>query len=77
VCTLTERDHAQVPLLERWLGNLLARQFEGRHIKGVAKSVTKQRVESQFDLELRSAVMKDILDMMPEVCRACVRVRAR
>jgi hypothetical protein len=31
-----------VPLLERWLGNLLARQFEGRHSKGVAKSVTKQ-----------------------------------
>jgi hypothetical protein len=31
-----------VPLLERWLGNLLARQFEGRHSKGVAKGVTKQ-----------------------------------
>ena len=42
-----------VPLLERWLGNLLARQFEGRHSKGVAKTVTKQRVESHFDLELR------------------------
>ena len=24
-----------VPLLERWLGNLLARQFEGRHNKGI------------------------------------------
>lgn len=33
-----------VPLLERWLGNLLARQFEGRNSKGVAKTVTKQRV---------------------------------
>ena len=22
-----------VPLLERWLGNLLARQFEGRYVK--------------------------------------------
>lgn len=54
------------PLLERWLGNLLARQFEGRHSKGVAKTVTKQRVESHFDLELRAAVMHDILDMMPE-----------
>ena len=42
-----------VPLLERWLGNLLARQFEGRHSKGIAKTVTKQRVESHFDLELR------------------------
>eukprot|EP00388_Colpodella_angusta_P001693 GDKJ01005198.1.p1 GENE.GDKJ01005198.1~~GDKJ01005198.1.p1 ORF type:complete len:1781 (+),score=460.13 GDKJ01005198.1:1-5343(+) len=53
------------PLLERWLGNLLARQFEGRVSKGIAKTVTKQRVESHFDLELRSAVMLDIQDMMP------------
>ncbi|ELR20686.1 PremRNA processing splicing factor 8, putative [Acanthamoeba castellanii str. Neff] len=59
-----------VPLLERWLGNLLARQFEGRHSKGIAKTVTKQRVESHFDLELRAAVMHDILDMMPEGIRA-------
>lgn len=55
-----------VPLLERWLGNLLARQFEGRQSKAVAKTVTKQRIESHFDLELRAAVMHDILDMMPE-----------
>eukprot|EP00898_Chlorokybus_atmophyticus_P000280 jgi/Chlat1/1252/Chrsp115S01693 len=55
-----------VPLLERWLGNLLARQFEGRQSKAVAKTVTKQRVESHYDLELRAAVMHDILDMMPE-----------
>lgn len=27
--------------------------------------MTKQRVESHFDLELRAAVMHDILDMMP------------
>ena len=33
-----------VPLLERWLGNLLARQFEGRQNKGIAKTVTKQRI---------------------------------
>ncbi|KAJ0402534.1 hypothetical protein P43SY_000797 [Pythium insidiosum] len=59
-----------IPLLERWLGNLLARQFEGRHSKGIAKTVTKQRVESHFDLELRAAVMHDILDMMPEGVKA-------
>ncbi|XP_004343829.2 pre-mRNA splicing factor prp8 [Capsaspora owczarzaki ATCC 30864] len=58
-----------VPLLERWLGNLLARQFEGRLHKGVALTVTKQRVESHFDLELRASVMHDILDMMPEGIR--------
>lgn len=56
--------------MERWLGNLLARQFEGRHSKGIAKTVTKQRVESNFDLELRAAVMKDIKDMMPESVKA-------
>lgn len=54
------------PLMERWLGNLLARQFEGRHSKAQAKNVTKQRVESHFDLELRASVMHDILDMMPQ-----------
>ena len=45
---------------------MLARQFEGRNSKGIAKTVTKQRVESHYDLELRAAVMHDILDMMPE-----------
>lgn len=59
-----------VPLLERWLGNLLARQFEGRQNKAVAKTVTKQRIESNYDLELRAAVIHDILDMMPEGVRA-------
>ena len=58
------------PLIERWLGNLLARQFEGRHSKGIAKNITKQRVESHFDLELRAAVMLDILDAMPSGIRA-------
>jgi len=58
-----------IPLLERWLGNLLARQFEGRKSKGIAKSVTKQRVESHYDLELRIAVLHDIQDMMPEGIR--------
>ncbi|RLV89289.1 Pre-mRNA-splicing factor 8 [Spathaspora sp. JA1] len=55
-----------VPLLERWLGNLIARQFEGRRANDVAKTITKQRVDSYYDLELRSQVMHDILDMIPE-----------
>jgi pre-mRNA-processing factor 8 len=59
-----------VPLLERWLGNLLARQFEGRQTKAVASTVSKQRVESHFDLELRAAVMHDIIDSMPEGLKA-------
>lgn len=59
-----------IPIMERWLTNLLARQFEGRHSKNIAKTVTKQRTESQFDLEMRGAIMKDITDMMPEGVRA-------
>jgi pre-mRNA-processing factor 8 len=55
-----------VPLLERWLGNLLARQFEGRRSNDVAKTITKQRVDSYYDLELRAQVMHDILDMIPD-----------
>ena len=48
------------------LGNLLARQFEGRNTKGIAKTDMEQRVESHYDLELHAAVMHDILDMMPK-----------
>ncbi|EFA79942.1 pre-mRNA processing factor 8 [Heterostelium album PN500] len=54
-----------VPLLERWIGNLLARQFEGRQ-NDTVKTQTKQRVESDHDVKLRAAVVIDILDMMPE-----------
>lgn len=36
------------------------------HFVWVYVQVTKQRIESHFDLELRAAVMHDILDMMPE-----------
>lgn len=58
-----------IPILERWLGNLLARQFEGRQSKEVAKTITKQRVDSYYDLELRASVMRDIMDMIPEGIR--------
>lgn len=55
-----------IPLLERWLGNLLVRQFEGRRSNDVVKTITKQRVDSYYDLELRAQVMHDILDMIPD-----------
>ena len=38
--------------------------------------MTKQRIESHFDLELRAAVMHDILDMMPEVGRVVSQLPA-
>lgn len=59
-----------VPLLETWLGNLLARNFEGRQTKGMASTVTKQRNESHFDLELKASVMHDIIDSMPDGIKA-------
>lgn len=59
-----------IPLLERWLGNLVTRQFEGRVSKGISKTVTKQRIDSNYDLELRAQVLHEILDMMPEALRA-------
>ncbi|CAI5756086.1 unnamed protein product [Candida verbasci] len=55
-----------IPLLERWLGNLIARQFEGRRQNDIAKTITKQRIDSYYDIELRAQVMHDILDMIPE-----------
>jgi hypothetical protein len=33
-----------VPLLERWLGNLLARQFEGRHNKGLSDVIASHTI---------------------------------
>lgn len=57
-----------IPLLERWLGNLLTRQFEGRTTE-IVKSTTKQRSDAYYDLELRASVMNDILDMIPEGIR--------
>ena len=52
-----------VPLLEHGLGNLLARWFEGHNSNGIVKTVTKQHVECHYDLELRTAVMHNILDV--------------
>ncbi|QGN13893.1 pre-mRNA-splicing factor 8 [Kluyveromyces marxianus] len=54
-----------IPILERWLGNLLTRQFEGRSTD-VVKTSTKQRLDAYYDLELRASVMNDILDMIPD-----------
>lgn len=58
-----------ISTLERWLGNLITRQFFGRVSKGIAKTVTKQRIDSHYDLELRAAVLQDVLDVMPEQLR--------
>ncbi|MCH0629904.1 hypothetical protein JNB11_08040 [Kocuria palustris] len=59
-----------VPLLERWLGNMINRQFEGRRANDVVKNITKQRVDLYYDLELRAQVLHDILDMVPAELKA-------
>ncbi|KAG0700703.1 NUC071 domain-containing protein [Suillus ampliporus] len=57
-----------VPLLERWLGNLFARQFEEHNSKSIAKTVTRQRVESHYNLELlhQAEQSKTILQHLSE-----------
>jgi len=54
-----------VPLLELWLGNLLIRQFQGREYNKIPKNVTKQRIESHFDLELKALLLQDFLKTFP------------
>ena len=53
------------PLLERWLSNILSRVFEGRQNTKGALQVSKQRIEAQYDLELRASILHDLVDMMP------------
>ena len=36
-----------IPVMERWLGNLLARQFEGRKSKATSKTLTKQTLTDE------------------------------
>uniref|UniRef100_A0A6T6SP05 mRNA splicing factor PRP8 n=1 Tax=Amorphochlora amoebiformis TaxID=1561963 RepID=A0A6T6SP05_9EUKA len=59
-----------VPTLEKWLGNLLIRQFEGRASNKPNKSITKQRIESHFDIELRASVLGEVLDRISPNYRA-------
>mmetsp|Transcript_19339 Transcript_19339/g.27230 ORF Transcript_19339/g.27230 Transcript_19339/m.27230 type:complete len:2264 (-) Transcript_19339:163-6954(-) len=58
-----------IPLLEKWLFNLLSRQFFGRTENKIAKNVTKQRVESHYDLELRASVIHEILSLLPDTTK--------
>ncbi|KAG9389487.1 PROCN (NUC071) domain [Carpediemonas membranifera] len=53
------------PLLERWLGNLLARTFEGRDNSQTGQRVTKQRIEANFDLSLRQQTIVELNSIVP------------
>lgn len=58
-----------VPLLERWLGSRVSREFEGRYAKRNPSTVTKQRIEANYDVELKDAIACDIMSVMPEGVR--------
>eukprot|EP00792_Barthelona_sp_PAP020_P004627 TRINITY_DN2246_c0_g1_i1.p1 TRINITY_DN2246_c0_g1~~TRINITY_DN2246_c0_g1_i1.p1 ORF type:complete len:2283 (-),score=561.88 TRINITY_DN2246_c0_g1_i1:22-6870(-) len=53
------------PLLRKWLGNLISRMFEGRDNFRI-KAVNKQREESNFDIQMRSSLTRELLDILPE-----------
>src|SRR5260370_7635863 len=54
-----------VPLLERWLGNLLARHFEGRNPKGIARTVPKHRFQSHSAPPLPAPPLLNIPYLLP------------
>jgi len=54
-----------IPLLERWLCNLLSRQFQGRQDNKQVAAASKQRVESHYDVELRATVLYEVLEDIP------------
>jgi len=55
-----------MPLLEQWLGNLLNRHFEGREpLRMAQRTVTKQRLESQFDVALRQETIARLRQLLP------------
>jgi len=57
------------PLLENWINNLLFRQFIGRIKHKTAKSLTKQRIESHYDLELRTSIVNEIGSLFPSTIK--------
>ena len=53
-------------LLQNYVSKMLSREFEGRKVQGGAlKRVTKQRVESNYDLELRESISRELEEMLP------------
>ena len=57
------------PWLERCLQNLVTRMYEGRQ-KHVIKKVSRQRIESDYDINLRTALKQAVLELLPEGSKA-------
>lgn len=53
-------------MLENWIGNLIQRQFEGRAGRIEIKSLTKQRSEAYYDLELKTKITHELMSILPD-----------
>ncbi|KAF7684116.1 Pre-mRNA-splicing factor 8 like protein [Astathelohania contejeani] len=53
-----------ISLIENYISNLVTRMNEGREYS--AKGVTKQRIESHYDLEIRNRLISEIKSIIPE-----------
>ncbi|EAN99773.1 PRP8 protein homologue, putative [Trypanosoma cruzi] len=62
------------PLLQRYLGNLTDRVLRGRESKGKydGKRITRQRVETDKDVNIKEAFRRELREMLPEDVRADV-----
>ena len=56
-------------MLQNWIGNLIQRQFEGRLGRSEIKTVTKQRVEAYYDMQLKAKFSDEIKEILPENLR--------
>ncbi|KAG8345580.1 PRO8NT PrP8 N terminal domain [Trypanosoma vivax] len=59
------------PLLQRYLGNLTDRVLRGRESKGKhdGKRITRQRVETDKDVNIKEAFRRELREMLPENVR--------
>lgn len=57
------------PLLQRYLGNLVNRMFEGRKHKVTTKKITRQRIESDKDVNIKDEFRRELVEILPENAR--------
>lgn len=60
------------PLMQRYLGNLVNRMFEGRKHKVTVKKITKQRIEADKDVNIKDDFRRELVEMLPDNARAGV-----
>jgi len=58
-----------IPILERWLSNLLIRHFNGRRHSRKTVGFTKQRLETYFDIEVKAIFLNEIRNIFSKMSR--------